>query len=80
MVMAATWKITATTERTDSGPIKEYFLVAIADQAKAIEALRARRNLSQTHQHLRVVGEADPEFLDWLDVKAGEIFCVMAVS
>jgi hypothetical protein len=47
--------------------------------AEAIETLRARRNLSQTDQHLRVVGEAGPEFLDWLDVKGGEIFCVMAV-
>lgn len=79
--MASTWKITATTEHTDSGPpLKEYFLVAIPEQTKALEALRARRNLSQTHQHLRVVGEAEPEFLDWLGVKDGEIFCVMPLS
>jgi hypothetical protein len=79
-VMAATWKITATTDSMDSGPpIKEYFLVAIPEQAKAIEALRSRRKLSQIHQHLRVVGEAEPEFIDWLDVKDGEIFCVAAM-
>jgi hypothetical protein len=80
MVMAAIRKITATTERMDGGPLKECFLVAIADQAKAIEALRSRRNLSDTHQHMRIVGEAEPEFLDWLGVKDGEIFCVLAVS
>jgi hypothetical protein len=80
-VMTVVWRIVATTEHTGSGPpLKEYFLAAIADQAKAIEALRSRRNLSDTHQHMRIVGEADPEFLDWLEVKDGEIFCVTAVS
>jgi hypothetical protein len=79
--VAVAWKIVATTERTGSGPpLREYFLVAIADQAKAIEALRSRRNLTQAHQHVRIVGEAEPEFLDWLDLKDGEIFCVMAVG
>jgi hypothetical protein len=79
--MAAAWKIVATTERIGSGPpLKEYFLVAIADQAKAIEALRIHRNLSQAHQHVRIVGEAETEFLDWLDVKDGEIFCVIAAG
>jgi hypothetical protein len=29
---------------------------------------------------VRIVGEAEPEFLDWLDVKEGEIFCVMGVG
>ena len=60
--------------------MKEYFLVAIADQAKAIDALRIRPDLSQAHQHVRIVGEAEPEFLDWLDVKEGEIFCVMVLG
>jgi hypothetical protein len=78
--MAVAWKIAATTERAGGEPLKEYFLVAIADQAKAIEALRSRRNLADVHQHVRIVGEAEPEFLDWLDVKEGEIFCVMAVG
>ena len=79
--MPTAWKIVATTVRMGNGPpLKEYFLVAIADQAKAIEALRIHRNLSQAHQHVRIVGEAEAEFLDWLDVKDGEIFCVIAVG
>ena len=78
--MVGVWKIVATTERARGEPLKEYFLVAIAEQAKAIEALRRRRNLADVHQHVRIVGEAEPEFLDWLDVKDGEIFCVIAVG
>jgi hypothetical protein len=78
--MTVAWKIAATTVRAGGEPLKEYFLVAIADQAKAIEALRSRRKLVDVHQHVRIVGEAEPEFLEWLDVKEGEIFCVMALS
>jgi hypothetical protein len=50
----------------------------IPDRYAAAEALRIRKSLSDAE--LSIVGEAAPDFVDWLDVKDGEIFCVMAVS
>jgi hypothetical protein len=29
---------------------------------------------------MTVVGEASPDYVEWLDVKDGDIFCVAAVS
>jgi hypothetical protein len=59
-------------------PMKEYFLVAIADRDEAVKALRERRQLLDVQ--ITVPGQATDEYLEWLDVRPGEIFCVMAVS
>ena len=58
--------------------MKEYFLVAIADRDEAVKALRERRQLLDVQ--ITVAGQATDEYLEWLDVRPGEIFCVMAVS
>jgi hypothetical protein len=42
-----------------------------------VEALRLRRNL--LNDELKVAGEASPDFVEWLDLKGGEILCVLAV-
>jgi hypothetical protein len=77
--MPKVWKIIASTKSIDGGrPLKKYFLVAISDQFAARAALRKRRNLDDAE--LTVVGEATPEFVEWLDVKDGEILSVMEVS
>jgi hypothetical protein len=77
--MPKVWKIISSTKHIDGGPpLKEYFLVAISDQFAAMAALRKRRNLGDAE--LTVVGEATPEFVEWLDVQDGEILSVMAVS
>ena len=59
-------------------PMKEYFLVAIADRDEAVKALRERRQLLDVQ--ITVAGQATDEYLEWLDVRPGEIFCVMVVS
>jgi hypothetical protein len=80
--MASGWKIIAVTKRHGGegagSPMKEYFLVAIADQEKAIQELKERKKLLDAE--IRVCGEATPEYLEWLDVQPGEICCVSAVS
>jgi len=58
--------------------MKEYFLVAIADWDEAVKALRERRQLLDVQ--ITVAGQASDECLERLDVRPGEIFCVMAVS
>ena len=58
--------------------MKKYFLVAIADRDEAVKALRERRQLLDVQ--ITVAGQATNEYLGWLDVRPGEIFCVMAVS
>jgi hypothetical protein len=56
---------------------KHYYLVAMSDQSAALSALRERPGLR--HADLTVVGEASPNDVEWLDLKAGEIFCVMPI-
>jgi hypothetical protein len=77
--MAQGWKVIASTERAGGGPpMKEYFLVAIADRDEAVRALRERKKLLDAK--LTVDGEASADYLDWLDVRGGEILSVIAVS
>lgn len=78
--MGKIWKIISSTQRMGGGgpPLKEYFLVAISDQEKALKTLRYKRpdiDLSQ----LTVVGEANADSLEWLDVKDGDVVCLQAV-
>jgi hypothetical protein len=67
--MASGWKIITATKRLGGQPMKEYFLVAIADRDEAVKALRVRRQLLDVQ--ITVAGQATDE---------SEIFCVMAVS
>lgn len=77
--MGKVWKIIASTKRIGGGPaLKEYFRVAIDDQAEALVSLWKRRKLDDAE--LTVVGDAAPQYVEWLDVHGGEIFCVMAIS
>jgi len=72
--MAKVWKITAYEEHMGGGPPrKHYYLVAMSDQSAALSALRMR------DVDLTVVGEASPNDVEWLDVKDGEIFCVIPI-
>jgi hypothetical protein len=78
--MGKIWKIISSTQRMGGGgpPLKEYFLVAISDQESALRTLRYKRpdiDLSQ----LTVVGEANADSLEWLDVKDGDVVCLQAV-
>jgi hypothetical protein len=77
--MASGWKIIAAMKRFGCGPpMKEYFLVAVTDRDEAVKMLRKRRHLLDAE--MTVAGQATDEYLEWLDVRPGEIFCVMAVS
>ena len=58
-------------------PRKHYYLVAMSDQSAALSALRKRPGLRDAD--LTVVGEASLNDVEWLDVKDGEIFCVMPI-
>jgi hypothetical protein len=53
--------------------------VAIADPDAALKALRYRRPDVEAST-MTVVGEATPDCVEWLGVKDGDIFCVVAVS
>ena len=76
--MAKVWKITVLEEHMGGGaPRKQYFLVAMSDQFAALSALRKRPGLRDVD--LTVVGEASPNDVEWLDLKDGEIFCVMPI-
>jgi len=78
--MPKAWKIIALTEREGGAPpLKEYFLAAIPDQVAAMAALRKRRDMS-ANVELIVIGEATPDYFDWLDIRSGTILCVLAVS
>ena len=77
--MAKVWKITALYEELMKGgpPRKECFLVAMPDQFAAMSTLRKRPTLRDAD--LTVVGEASPDDVEWLEIKDGEIFCVMPI-
>ena len=60
-------------------PLKEYFLVAIADRNAALAALRNRRP-DVEESEMTIVGEASPDYVEWLDMKDDDIRCVQLVS
>jgi hypothetical protein len=49
----------------------------MSDQSAALSALRKRPGLRDVD--LTVVGEASPNDVEWLDLKDGEIFCVIPI-
>jgi hypothetical protein len=79
--MDKVWKVISSTPRMGGGgpPLKEYFLVAIADRSAALTALRYRRPDIEKSE-LTVAGEASPGDVEWLDLTDGQILCVQAVS
>jgi hypothetical protein len=81
--MPVAWKIIATTARVGGKPNlppqHEYFLAAFPDQAVALKALCAKRPDLNGAQ-FEVKGEADRWFIDWLDVKDGQILSIMVVQ
>jgi hypothetical protein len=79
--MGKVWKIVASTKRMGGGgpPLKEYFLVAIADRDAALAALQYRRPDVEASD-IAIVGEASPDYVEWLDLKDGQILCVSAVT
>jgi hypothetical protein len=79
--MVKIWKINSFTERMGGGgpPLKEYFLVAMADQTAALAALRKRRPDLEASD-FTIVGEAGPNDVEWLDINDDQIRCVTAVA
>jgi hypothetical protein len=74
------WKIISSTERMGGGgpPLKEYFLVAIGDQANALSSLKHKRPDIELSK-LSVVGEANADYVEWLNVRDGDIVCLQAL-
>jgi hypothetical protein len=78
--MGKIWKVIASTERMGGGgpPLKEYFVVAINDQANALRTLKYKRPDIERSK-LTVVGEADASSVEWFGLQDGDIFCLLAV-
>jgi hypothetical protein len=77
--MPRAWRIVSLTPREGGGPpLKEYFLVAIDDPTAALAVLRSRREMT-AGVGLVIDGEASPEYVDWLDLRPGQILCVVAL-
>lgn len=78
--MIKTWKIVATTKKLGGGPPqKDYFLAAIPNHVAAIEALRTKRP-DLDDADLSVEGEATADSVEWLNVRDGEIVCLVPLS
>jgi hypothetical protein len=78
--MPKAWKILAQIPREgDAPPKKEYFLVAMKEQSAALETLLFRRPDLEGAM-LVTAGEATADFVDWLDVKDGQVLSIMVVS
>jgi hypothetical protein len=76
--MAVGWKIVASTKGLGGRAREQFFLVAIPDRELALDAIHARRNMSDCE--LTVVGEATPNNLNNLRVKSGEIFTIWGIA
>jgi hypothetical protein len=79
--MVAIWIVITITHRDAGPPLKQHFLVAIADQAQAVEALRIRRKLPEAD--MMVVGEATTKFLERAgatDIEEAQIREIMAIE
>jgi hypothetical protein len=72
--MAKGWKIvTVIPNPGGASPTQEWALVAIADKAAAIKAVKARH----PHAAIRVDSEADAELLAKYNVKDGKVFVLV---
>ena len=77
-LMDKVWRIVAVTRPSGEEPSrKEYFLVALSDQVSALENIRIRRPDLKNAQ-IAIVGEADPESIEWLELRRGQVIHMMA--
>lgn len=75
--MAKGWKFEVFRERLGGGSsVKALYVVALSDQMGATAKLRSQEGFLD--ERIEVVAEADQALLDRWDVKAGEVFCVVA--
>ena len=81
--MPIAWKIITTTKRVGGEPNftpqREYFVVALPDQSVALRALSLKRP-DLNGAEFEVKGQADQWFLDWLEVKEGQILSIMVLQ
>lgn len=79
-MMPTAWKIIADKRPKLIGgsTTREFYLVALPEKDAAVAVLRMREGYSDAA--LTVVGQAPAEFVDWLDIKPGEVFCVYATE
>jgi len=78
--MASAWKIVAyrRPREIEEPSVREFYLVALPQKDAAIAVLRMRHGFDDAE--LEVAGEAQPQELEWLDIKPGQIFRVSAVK
>lgn len=78
--MSKVWNVIVSTERMGGGPpLKEYFLVARHDQVAALIALRQLRP-DLIGGDFNVVGTTSPQFVEWLDIKDGQILGIAVLK
>jgi hypothetical protein len=61
-------------DRQEAG--QEYYFIAISDRNAAAETLRLREDL---HDNAKVEMLCEVDF-DWLDLKEGEVLCLVSVK
>ena len=78
--MPSAWKIVAyrRPREIEEPSVREFYLVALPQKDAAIAVLRMRHGFDDAE--LEVAGEAQPQELEWLDIKPGQIFRVSAVK
>ena len=78
--MPAAWKIIAYKRPKEIGEpsTREFYLVALPEKEAAVAVLRMREGYDDAE--LEVIGQAPAEFVDWLDIKPGQVFCVWAIE
>jgi hypothetical protein len=78
--MPSAWKIVAyrRPREIEEPSVREFYFVALPQKDAAIAVLRMRHGFDDAE--LEVAGEAQPEELEWLDIKPGQIFRVSAVK
>jgi hypothetical protein len=79
-LMSSAWKIVAyrRPREIEEPSVREFYLVALPQKDAAIAVLRMRHGFDDAE--LEVAGEAQPQELEWLDIKPGQIFRVSAVK
>jgi hypothetical protein len=78
--MGKVWRILALIPRADGGdPAREYYFVAIDDQAEAMATLR-RCDPDLADAELSIHSETTLDEVEWAGIKAGDVFCFMIVS
>jgi hypothetical protein len=78
--MPSAWKIIADRRprEIEEPSVREFYLVALPQKEAAIAVLRMRHGFDDAE--LQPAGEAQPQELEWLDIKPGQIFRVSPVK